>query len=90
MTDNASQNAEDLRCVEFVDMMTAYLDGALDEHQRRRVDHHLEECEGCQAALQQWRTVIRITGRLTATDVASTDPLIRDRLMATFRIPRRR
>jgi anti-sigma factor RsiW len=90
MTDKSSRHAEDLRCIEFVDMVTAYLDGALDERQRRRVDDHLEGCEGCRAALQQWRTVVHIAGRLTVSDVASTDPLIRDRLMATLRIPRRR
>jgi hypothetical protein len=31
-----------------------------------------------------------VAGRLSPADVASLDPLIRDRLMATLRIPRRR
>jgi hypothetical protein len=54
------------------------------------MEHHLEGCAGCRAALGQIRTVIRLTGRLTAADVASIDPLIRDRLMSTLRVPRRR
>ena len=81
---------DDVRCVEFVELMTAYIDNELSEEQRRRVDRHLRGCEGCSAALEQLRTVIRVTGRLTATDVASIDPLIRDRLIATLRTPRRR
>jgi anti-sigma factor RsiW len=89
MNDNGSA-ADDLRCIEFVGLVTAYLDGEVDEEQRRRIDRHLEGCRGCQAALNQFQTVIRLAGRLTAEDVADVDPLIRDRLTATLRVPRRR
>ena len=82
--------ADDLRCIEFVDMVTAFLDGEVSEDQRWRIDHHLEGCQGCRAALGQFRTVIRVAGRLTAADVADVDPLVRDRLTATLREPRRR
>jgi hypothetical protein len=34
--------------------------------------------------------VIRLAGRLTAADVARIDALVRDRLMATLRVTRRR
>lgn len=81
---------EDLQCIEFVGLVTAYLDGEVNEGQRRRTDEHLEGCQGCQAALGQFRTVIRLAGRLTAADVADVDPLIRDRLTATLRASRRR
>jgi anti-sigma factor RsiW len=90
MTDAGSSNPDDLRCTELVDRASAYLDGALNERDARRFEEHLEGCQGCRAALDQLRTAIRIAGRLTAADVASLDPLIRDRLMATFRVPRRR
>jgi predicted anti-sigma-YlaC factor YlaD len=62
----------------------------VDQQQRRRIDKHLEGCRGCRAALNQFQAVIRLAGRLTAADVAVVDPLIRDRLMTTLRIPRRR
>jgi predicted anti-sigma-YlaC factor YlaD len=81
---------EDLQCSEFVGLVTAYLDGEVNERQRRRIDEHLEGCQGCRAALGQFQTVIRLAGRLTAADVADVDPLIRDRLTATLRAPRRR
>lgn len=90
MAKDSGSRREDLRCIEFVDMVTAYLDGEVSEDQRGRIDRHLEGCQGCRAALGQFQTVIRLSGRLTATDVTDVDPLIRDRLTATLRAPRRR
>ena len=53
-------------------MVTAYLDGEVSEDQRRRIDHHLDGCQGCRAALHQFRTVIRLAGRLTPADVQAS------------------
>jgi anti-sigma factor RsiW len=89
MSDSRSTE-DDMRCIEFVELITDYLQGEVGEEQRSRMEHHLEGCAGCRAALEQIKTVIRLTGRLTAADVASIDPLIRDRLLSTLRIPRRR
>jgi anti-sigma factor RsiW len=89
VTGEHQQQAVD-RCIDVVEMLTAYLDDALPEEARRQVDAHLQGCPGCQAALEQWRTVVRLAGRLTTEDVASLDPYVRDRLMATLVIPRRR
>ncbi|MGH2525851.1 MAG: anti-sigma factor family protein [Actinomycetota bacterium] len=89
MSDSRSRQDE-MRCVEFVDLISDYLQGDVSDEQLVRMEHHLEGCAGCRAALEQIKTVIRVTGRLTAADVASIDPLIRDRLLSTLRIPRRR
>ena len=89
MTKDSGSSRDDLRCTQFVDMVTAYLDGEVSDDQRRRINHHLDGCQGCQAAFHQFRTVIRLAGRLTPADVASIDPLMRDRLTATLRAPRR-
>jgi len=89
MTKDSGSGRDDLRCTQVVGLVTAYLDGEVSEDQRRRFEHHLDGCQGCQAALHQFRTVIRLAGRLTPADVASIDPLIRDRLTATLRAPRR-
>jgi anti-sigma factor RsiW len=86
----SGSGTDDLRCIEVVSMVTAYLDGQVDEHQRSGIDQHLEGCRGCRAALTQFQTVIGLAGRLTAADIADLDPLTRDRLTATLRIPRRR
>jgi anti-sigma factor RsiW len=81
---------DDVRCIELVELLNGYLDDELAEEQRQRVDAHLAGCRGCSAALDQFRTLIHIAGRLTAAEVASLDPMIRDRLITTLQTPRRR
>ncbi len=89
MTDN-QRATDDMRCIEFVDAISAYLDGDVDENLRGRMDAHLQGCMGCRAAIDQFQTVVRLTGRLSAKDVAGIDPLVRDLLMTTLSTPRRR
>lgn len=90
MADHRESSPDDLQCRELVDAITDYLDGEVNEGQRRVIEQHLEGCAGCRVALDQFRTVIRLAGRLTEADVARIDALVRDRLMATLRVTRRR
>ena len=90
MADPKGSSPDDLACIDLVNRVTEYLDGKLDERQRERIERHLEVCDGCRAALDQFQTVIRLAGRLTAADVARIDALVRGRLMATLRVMRRR
>ena len=90
MTEPSGPDTDDLQCVELVDGLTEYLDGEASEGQRIRVEQHLETCDGCRAALDQFQTVIRVAGRLTADDVAHIDAVVRDRLIATLGVMRRR
>jgi anti-sigma factor RsiW len=85
-----SRTEADLRCIEVAEAVSAYLDGAMGDQERRRIEEHLAGCPGCTAAIDQFRTVIELSGRLTAADVASVEPLVRDRLVATLRSPRRK
>ena len=80
----------DMACKEFVDLITAYLDGALPDDLRADADEHLDTCDGCQNVLAQWRTTIALAGRLTEADVDNTDEITRNRLISTFRGLRRR
>jgi anti-sigma factor RsiW len=90
MANPSGSSPDDLACLDLVHKMTEYLDGKLDEGQRERIERHLEVCDGCRAALDQFQTVIRLIGRLTPADVARIDALTRDRLMAMLRVARRR
>ncbi len=90
MADHREPTPDDLACIELVDTVTEYLEGEVSEGQRATVERHLEECEGCRAALDQFQTVIRLTGRLTEADVARIDAMARDRLMTALRATRRR
>lgn len=90
MPDLDPPGPDDLQCVELVDSLTDYLDGEVTDDQRRRVDQHLATCEACRTALDQFKTTIRVAGRLTADDVAHIDARVRDRLIATLGVARRR
>jgi predicted anti-sigma-YlaC factor YlaD len=90
MADHRGPDPDDLACIELVESLTEYLEGEADEDQRRVIDRHLEVCDGCRAALDQFQTVIRLAGRLTAADISRIDALVRDRLLATLRVARRR
>ena len=90
MTDEHHEPSVDPRCIELVELLTEYLEGTLPDEATSRFDEHLETCEGCRAALAQWRNVARLAGRLSVEDIADLDPYIRDRMIATLRIPRRR
>jgi anti-sigma factor RsiW len=80
----------DMECKEFVELITAYLDGVLPADAQRRIDDHLDGCDGCSNVLAQWRTIIALAGRLTEADVDNTDPVTRDRLLTILRGLRRR
>ena len=45
----------DMRCDEFVELVTTYLEGTLSPEDRRRVEDHLANCEGCARYLDQIR-----------------------------------
>ncbi|MGH8823808.1 MAG: anti-sigma factor family protein [Jiangellaceae bacterium] len=74
----------DLHCSEFVELVTAFLDDALDAEDRRRVVEHLALCEGCTQYLDQFRQTIRTLGDLPAEKLSPRD---RDTLLTAFRDP---
>lgn len=73
---------EPMDCNELVELVTAYLDGALDLDTRARFDVHLTECDGCDNYLQQLRTTVKTLGKVDGDEL---DPAFRDRLMTAFR-----
>jgi len=54
-----------ISCREVVELLSDYLDGALPEPERVRVDEHLAGCDGCTLVLDELRETIRLTGMLT-------------------------
>ncbi len=56
-------------CREFVEVITDYLEGTLPEPDRRRFEEHLAACGGCANYLEQIRTVLRLTGRVTEEEI---------------------
>ena len=71
-----------LTCREVVELLSDYLDGALDPLERARVAAHLEMCPECTAYLAQLRATIGALGRLREEDIPA--PIL-VRLVAAFR-----
>jgi anti-sigma factor RsiW len=55
-----------ISCRELVELVTAYLDGALARDERRRMDEHLKGCDGCNTYVEQMRTTVRLAAVATA------------------------
>jgi anti-sigma factor RsiW len=54
----------ELACREVVELVTAYIEDALDPSDRERFEEHLVFCDGCANYLEQMRTTIRLTGSI--------------------------
>jgi anti-sigma factor RsiW len=76
------QEDDPLVCREFVELVTDYLEGALPEHERARMDAHLAECHGCTGYLEDMR---RLVGTLHSIPQPPPDPETREALLRAFR-----
>jgi anti-sigma factor RsiW len=74
--------ARALTCREVIDLLTDYVEDALPEEERRRVEAHLAICDGCTTYLEQVRETIRLTGMLTEEQIPDEE---KQRLLAAFR-----
>jgi anti-sigma factor RsiW len=72
-------------CDGVVELVTEYLDGALDPEVRARFDAHLDVCDGCDIYLDQMRATIAVSGRVGLENVP---PATLDGLIAAFRAAR--
>jgi anti-sigma factor RsiW len=70
-------------CDEFVELVTAYLEDALDPADRQRVLDHLELCDGCSTYLDQVRATVRAVADLPAP--GRLPDAGRERLLEEFR-----
>jgi len=71
-----------MTCSELVELVTAYLDGALDPETEQRFVEHLALCDGCEIYVEQIRRTVAEAGRAEPEDLSAET---RDRLMAAFR-----
>ena len=69
-------------CNELVELVTAYLDDALDQETRARFESHLSDCDGCENYLQQFRATVTTLGNVAEDPLA---PALRDKLLTAFR-----
>ena len=76
----------DLTCQDFVELVTEYLEGALDEDTARRFEEHLALCPGCETYLSQMKET---ASRLGEIPVESLSAETQATLLSAFRDVRR-
>ncbi|MCK2220196.1 zf-HC2 domain-containing protein [Actinomadura sp. ATCC 31491] len=69
-------------CGELVEVITAYLDDALDEPSHAAVESHLACCADCGHYLDQYRATVRAVADQPPEKLSDRT---RDRLMSAFR-----
>jgi hypothetical protein len=72
----------DLRCIEFVELVTDWAEGALDDVTIARFEEHLAFCAGCGEYVVQLRQAALVLGEL---DSGAPPPPARDALLRMFR-----
>ena len=77
-----SESRDDITCKELVELVTAYLEGALERSELELFEGHLEICDDCRAYVEQMRAVAELNGRV---DPDALEPDLRNRLLETFR-----
>jgi anti-sigma factor RsiW len=71
-----------VRCIEFVELITDWMEGALSDDVRAEVEEHMAICPGCTEYLEQ----LRITVRLAHEEAREAPPPdARAALIAAFR-----
>lgn len=76
----------ELTCKDFVELVTDYLEGALDQDARRRFEEHLAVCSGCETYLNQMKDTAT---RLGEIPVETLSDEMQSTLLSAFRDFRR-
>jgi anti-sigma factor RsiW len=70
-----------MTCQEFVELVTAYLEGALPADQRAAFEDHMTLCPGCDHYLAQFKQTIEVLGELPEETLSAPG---RQRLLDAF------
>lgn len=70
-----------LHCVEVVELVTDYLEGALVPDEQARFEAHLAVCDPCVEYVEQVRQTIAATG---AVEPEAVPPEVLDRLLRVY------
>ena len=71
-----------MTCAELVELVTAFLEGALDPDTERRFIEHLAACDGCETYVDQMRRTVAEVGQVEPESLSDET---RDRLLEAFR-----
>jgi anti-sigma factor RsiW len=80
-----SADVEHLTCREFVEVLTNYLEDALDPAERVEIERHIVICRGCSNYVEQMRSTIDVLGRMAAGDSDAVAGAQTEKLLGMFR-----
>jgi anti-sigma factor RsiW len=72
----------ELECVEIVELVTEYVEGALSAADGVRFEAHIAGCEPCSAYLEQMRITVLLAGHLQPDEL---EPEVERGLLDAFR-----
>ena len=75
----------EMRCVEFVEAVTEWMDGALDDGERIILEEHLAICPHCLDYLGELRLAIAVLRGTEDAPAVAPPPAMRAALLAAFR-----
>jgi anti-sigma factor RsiW len=74
-----------VRCVEFVESVTDWMEGALTDDARVELEEHIAICPHCHEYVAQLRLSLRVLRELEHTTHEAPPPDARAALLAAFR-----
>ena len=77
-----TESDQHITCREVVELVTDYIESALNADETALFEQHLNFCDGCLTYVDQLRVTIDAVGRIDEQDVP---PEARERLLTAFR-----
>lgn len=77
-----SEGKDEMPCPRLVELLTEYIEQALNEDEQTRFEAHLSRCPGCVVFVDQMRETIRTLGRVKPQPVS---PAVKARLIEIYR-----
>ncbi len=72
MNDELPTPGMSVHCQEVVELVTDYLEGALDPGMTAEVEAHLALCDGCDIYVEQMRATVRALGEVPLATLSET------------------
>lgn len=78
-----------ITCADALELMTEFLEEALQPGDRERLEHHLDGCEACAVYLDQLRKTVTVVRAVGGRDEFVVDDATMSGLLARYRGARR-
>jgi anti-sigma factor RsiW len=81
----SDEQGGDLACIDLVELVTDYLEGALGEQDRDLFEAHMSTCDGCRVYVEQIRATRERLGHVLPDPAGGLPEVARQELLAAFR-----